>query len=62
MGDLNAKTIRSLDIPAAGLAVEPEGGRGNPKLWKWYEKAGFRPAKTIDRLMYGMYESFIPEL
>ena len=60
--DAARRAYRSLDIPAVGLAVEPEGGRENKKLWDWYERSGFIPAKTIDRLMYGTYEAFIPEL
>jgi hypothetical protein len=60
--DAARRAYRSLDIPAVGLAVEPEGGLDNPKLWAWYQKAGFTPAKTIGRLMYGPYEVFIPEL
>ena len=60
--DAARRAHRSLEIPAVGLAVEPEGGRNNPKLWAWYEKVGFVPAKTLVRLMYGPYEAFIPEL
>jgi len=60
--DAARRAYRSSDIPAVGLAVEPEGGRKNPKLWAWYERAGFVPAKTIESLMYGPYQTFIPEL
>lgn len=60
--DAERRAYRSLDIPAVGLAVEPEGGRKNSKLRAWYEEAGFVPAKTLDRLMYSPYEAFIPEL
>jgi hypothetical protein len=60
--DAARRAYRSLDIPAVGLAVEPEGGIDNPKLWAWYGRVGFTPAKTIKRLMYGPYEAFIPEL
>lgn len=60
--DAARRAYRSFDIPAVGLAVEPEGGRGKPKLWARYQEYGFIPAKTIERLMYGPFEAFIPEL
>ena len=60
--DAARRAHRNVDVPACGLAVEPEGGRDNQKLWSWYEAVGFIPAKTLPRLMYAPYESLIPEL
>src|SRR5215472_10996777 len=45
-----------LFMPTRGLAVEPEDGRGNAKLWSWYESLRFCPAKNVPGLMYGPYE------
>jgi hypothetical protein len=60
--DAARRVYRQLDIPARGLALEPEGGKTNTKLWNWYERAGFKPAKTIPSLMYAPFENLIPEL
>jgi hypothetical protein len=56
------RAYRQADTPACGIATEPESGRDNPKLWAWYERAGFIPAKTLPRLMYAPLENLIPEL
>lgn len=60
--DAARRAYRSLDIPAWGLAVEPEGGEENARLWAWYKELRFIPAKTLPRLMYGPYENFMPEM
>jgi hypothetical protein len=60
--DAARRVYRQLDIPARGLALEPEGGVSNAKLWNWYKSAGFKPAKTIPGLMYAPFENLIPEL
>jgi hypothetical protein len=60
--DAARRVHRNLDIPAWGMALEPEGGKENAKLWKWYEGVGFIPAKTKTGLMYAPYENLIPEL
>ncbi len=59
--DAARRAHRQTDIPARGLALEPEGGRANVKLWQWYQDAGFKPAKTLE-LMYAPYENLMPEL
>jgi hypothetical protein len=56
------RAYRQLDIPAWGMAVEPEDGKDNPKLWAWYESVNFIPAKTLPKLMYATFASLIPEL
>ena len=58
--DAARRAYRSLDIPGWGLAVQPEGGPENKKLWEWYQSLGFFPAKTRQDLMYGAYKSLIP--
>jgi hypothetical protein len=60
--DAARRVYRHLDVPACGLALEPEGGKENTKLWNWYLSADFIPAKTKPGLMYGLYENLIPEL
>jgi hypothetical protein len=60
--DAARRVYRHLDIPAWGLALEPEGGKENTRLWNWYLRCHFIPAQTIPRLMYANYESLIPEL
>lgn len=60
--DAARRAYRNLDMPTRGLAVEPEDGRGNAKLWSWYESLRFCPAKNVPGLMYGPYENFLPEL
>lgn len=60
--DAARRVYRQNDIPARGLALEPEGGKANAKLWNWYESVGFKPAKTMPGLMYAPFENLIPEL
>ena len=60
--DAATRAYRHADIPAWGIAVEPEGGTGNEKLWNWYREIGFIPAKTKPSLMYAPYASLIPDL
>jgi hypothetical protein len=60
--DAARRVYRSLDIPARGLALEPEGGKDNSKLWAWYESIRFCPAKTLPSLMYAPFENLMPEL
>jgi len=59
--DAARRAYRHVDIPAWGMALQPEGGKENQKLWSWYENAGFTPAKT-SQLMYAPFENLIPEL
>jgi hypothetical protein len=45
------------------MAVQPEGGKENPKLWQWYIDVGFTPALTDElRMMRAAFEDLVPEL
>jgi hypothetical protein len=60
--DAARRVHRSLDIPAWGITLEPEGGKENTKLWAWYEQARFIELKGTPGRMYAPYENLIPEL
>ena len=60
--DAARRVHRSLDIPAWGLTLEPEGGKENAKLWAWYQRAGFIELKATPNRVYAPYENLIPEL
>ncbi|MGC1780306.1 MAG: hypothetical protein WBB34_20415 [Xanthobacteraceae bacterium] len=60
--DAARRVYRSLDIPAWGITLEPERGKDNPKLWAWYQRAGFIELKSNPNRMYASYEKLIPEL
>lgn len=60
--DAARRVYRQIDVPAWGLALEPEGGRENAKLWAWYESVGFIPAKSLIGHMYAPFENLMPEL
>jgi hypothetical protein len=57
------------DLAAWGLMLDSEGGPNNAKLWAWYKKQGFVPAKADpDKpdpnrgVMYTPLKRLIPEL
>jgi hypothetical protein len=62
VSDAARRAYRNLDMPTRGLAVQPEDGKENAKLWSWYESMRFCAAKSIPGVMYGPYENFMPEL
>jgi GNAT superfamily N-acetyltransferase len=56
--DAARRVRRNPDIPAWGLALDSEGGSDNAKLWNWYQKQGFTPAKADAEGRHGiMYAS-----
>jgi hypothetical protein len=52
------------DLAAWGLMLDSEGGPDNIKLWEWYRRQGFTPAKADPKLgvMYAPLKKLIPEL
>jgi hypothetical protein len=60
--DAARRVHRSLDIPAWGITLEPEGGKENAKLWDWYQRARFIELKATPGRVYAPYENLIPEL
>jgi hypothetical protein len=45
--------------------LDAEGGPKNAKLWEWYQKQGFKPAKNEPEklgVMYAPLVKLIPEL
>jgi len=65
--DAARRVLRSDAITAWGIILEPEGGRGNAKLWSWYETTmGFTliaPEETgaEPQSMYCPLKRLIPE-
>ena len=65
--DAARRVLRSDAMTAWGIILEPEGGRGNAKLWNWYETTmGFSPiapeeAGTEPRSMYCPLKRMVPE-
>lgn len=59
--DAARRVHRNRDIAAWGLTLDAEGGPANPKLWNWYIKQGFSPAKILERpaLMYAPLAKFM---
>ena len=56
--DAARRVHRNPDIPAWGLALDSEGGPDNAKLWNWYQRQGFIPAKRDEEGRHGlMYAS-----
>jgi hypothetical protein len=52
--DAARRVHRNPDIPAWGLMLDAEGGPANAKLWDWYQKQGFTPAKEDDKGRIGV--------
>ena len=59
------------DLAAWGLMLDSEGGPANAKLWQWYQRQGFTPAKNDPEaqktdpnagVMYAALKKLIPEL
>ena len=65
--DAARRVFRSDAMTAWGIILEPEGGRGNAKLWNWYESTmGFTPilpdeAGAEPRSMYCPLKRLMPE-
>ena len=66
--DAARRVYMNRDLAAWGLILESEGGPENARLWAWYQKQGFKPARVTKenpnpRLMYAApLQDLIPEL
>jgi len=60
--DAARRVYLNFDIAAWGLMLDSEGGPGT-KLWEWYKKQGFTPAKgEKPGVMYAPLKRLIAEL
>lgn len=69
--DAARRVYLNSDLAAWGLMLDSEGGPNNAKLWEWYQKQGFKPAKPDPKeaetdpnrgIMYAALQKLIPEL